>query len=102
MTVTAATTVENVTLPRLWPCLWARSPSAGRRQWQSLLARLEVALLVAGRTLWFKLQPNAVSQPRPHAQATRLSWSLSLAAADAPVVRGQRALIGRALTARSD
>jgi hypothetical protein len=32
MTVKAAITVENVTLPRLWRCLWARSPSAGRRE----------------------------------------------------------------------
>jgi hypothetical protein len=102
MTVTDAITVENVTLPRLWSCLWAMSLLAGRRQWRSLLARLEGGLLVAGRTLRFKLQPNVVSQLQPHAQATRLSWSLSLASVDAPVVRGLSALIGRAATARFD
>jgi hypothetical protein len=62
MTVTGAITVENVTLPRLWSCLWAMSPSAGRRQWRSLLARLEGGLLVAGRTLRFKLHQNVVGQ----------------------------------------
>jgi hypothetical protein len=62
MTVMAAITVENMTLPRLWPSLWAMSPSAGRRKWQSLLARLEGGLLVAGRTLRFKLHQNVVGQ----------------------------------------
>jgi len=102
MTVTDAITVENVTLPRLWSCLWAMSLLAGRRQWRSLLARLEGRLLDAGRTLRFKLQQNVVGQLRPQDWVMRSSWSLSLAAVYVPVGRGQRALIGRALTARSD
>jgi len=102
ITVTAADSVIDVTLPRLWSRHWAMGPLADRSQRQWLLTRLQRGLQVADLTLRFKVRQHVVAQLRPDSQPTRLSRMLGLGAVELYVVPLLRALFGRASTAPSD
>jgi hypothetical protein len=102
VTITAAESVIDVTLSRLWSRHLAIGPLADRRQRQSLLALLQRGLQVADLTLRFKVRQHVVAQLRPRSQPTRLSRLLGLGAIEVYVMPCLRALFGRASTACSN
>jgi hypothetical protein len=102
VTITAAESVIDVTLSRLWSLQFATGPLADRRQRQSLLVRLQRGLQVADLTLRLKVRQHVVAQLRPRSQPTRLSRLLGLGAIEVYVIPGLRALFGRNSLARSN
>ena len=101
VTIAAADSVIDVTLPRLWSRQWAVGPLAHRRQRQVLLAALQRGLQVADLTLRIKVREHVVAQLHPRSRPTRLSRLLGLASAEVYVMPGLRALFGRGSSSRS-
>lgn len=102
VTVAAADSVIDVTLPRLWSRQWAAGPLAHRGQRQVLLAALQRGLQVADLTLRIKVREHVVAQLQPHSRPTRLSRLLGLAATEVYVMPCLRTLFGRGASSRSD
>jgi hypothetical protein len=101
LTVEAGGKVIDVTLPRLWVSRRTIGPLADRGQRQALLRGLHRGLRGADLTLRIKVRQHLVAELRPYSQPTRLSRLLGLAALEVHVVPGLRALLGSALSWRS-